>query len=54
MAQHGWRCARCRSSRRLEIHHRKYRSHGGNTPGREPGTVCRDCHKIIHNQERSK
>jgi hypothetical protein len=29
MEQHGWRCARCRSSRRLEIHHRKYRSHGG-------------------------
>jgi hypothetical protein len=29
MEQSGWRCARCRSSRRLEIHHRKYRSHGG-------------------------
>jgi hypothetical protein len=29
MEQHGWRCARCHSSRKLEIYHRKYRSHGG-------------------------
>src|SRR5579863_5388091 len=27
--QHGWRCARCRRTPRLQIHHRKYRSHGG-------------------------
>ncbi len=32
MEQHGWRCARCRVSRRLEIHHRKYRSHARVTP----------------------
>ncbi len=29
MEQHDWRCARCRASRRLEIHHRRHRSHGG-------------------------
>src|SRR5260370_38744930 len=41
------RCARCRSSRRLQIHHRRYRSHEG--PHRignlEPGS--RHCHTLI-------
>jgi|ERR1035441_1703471 hypothetical protein len=27
--RHDWRCAGCRSCRRLQIHYRKYRSHGG-------------------------
>jgi hypothetical protein len=53
MEQHGWRCARCRSSRRLEIHHRKYRSHGGTHQVENLEPVCRDCHKLIHRQERS-
>ena len=48
MQQHGWRCARCRSSRRLEIHHRKYRSHGGTHRVENLEPVCRDCHKLIH------
>ena len=54
MEQHGWRCARCRSSRRLEIHHRKYRSHGGTHRIENLEPVCRDCHKLIHRQERSQ
>jgi 5-methylcytosine-specific restriction endonuclease McrA len=47
------RCARCRSTRRLEIDHCKYRSHGGThqVENLEPG--CRDCHKLIHRRERS-
>jgi len=53
MEQHGWRCARCRSNRRLEIHHRKYRSHGGTHRVENLEPVCRDCHKLIHRQERS-
>jgi hypothetical protein len=54
MEQHGWRCARCRSSRRLEIHHRKYRSHGGTHRIENLEPVCRDCHKLIHREERSQ
>lgn len=54
MEQHGWRCARCRASRHLEIHHRKYRSHGGTHRIENLEPVCRDCHKLIHRQERSQ
>ena len=54
MEQHGWRCARCRTSKRLEIHHRKYRSHGGTQRIENLEPVCRDCHKLIHRQERSQ
>ena len=54
MEQHGWRCARCRLSRRLEIHHRKYRSHGGTHRVENLEPLCRDCHKLVHRQERSQ
>jgi hypothetical protein len=54
MKQHGWRCTRCRSSGRLEVHHRKYRSHGGTHRVENLEPVCRDCHKLIHQQERSQ
>jgi len=51
---HDGRCARCRSSRRLQIHHRRYRSHGGTHSIENLEPVCRDCHKLIHKLERSK
>jgi hypothetical protein len=54
MERHSWRCARCRTSKRLEIHHRKYRSHGGTHRVENLEPVCRDCHKLIHRQERSQ
>jgi len=53
MELNGWRCARCRSSRKLEIHHRKYRLHGGTHRVENLEPVCRDRHKIIHRTERS-
>ena len=53
MEKHDWCCARCRSGRRLEIHHRKYRSHGGTHRVENLEPVCRDCHKLIHRTERS-
>ena len=53
MEQAGWRCTRCRSCRRLEIHHRKHRSHGGTHRVENLEPVCRDCHKLIHQTERS-
>jgi 5-methylcytosine-specific restriction endonuclease McrA len=53
LKQHGWRCARCRSARRLQIHHRRYRSHGGSHEVDNLEPVCWSCHKLIHRQERS-
>ena len=53
MEQYDWRCARCRSPKRLEIHHREYRSHGGTHRIENLEPVCRDCHKLIHRTERS-
>jgi DNA-directed RNA polymerase subunit RPC12/RpoP len=54
MTQHNWQCARCRSRRLLQIHHRKYRSHGGTHRLDNLEPVCWDCHRIIHQTERSK
>ena len=54
LEQHGWRCARCRRARRLQIHHRRYRSHGGTHTIDNLEPVCWDCHKLIHKLERSK
>ena len=53
MEHHDWRCARCRSPKRLEIHHREYRSHGGTHRIENLEPVCRDCHRLIHRTERS-
>ena len=53
MEQHGWRCSRCRPRKRLEIHHREYRSHGGTHRIENLEPVCRDCHRLIHRTERS-
>ena len=51
---HGYRCARCQSGRQLQIHHRKYRSHGGTHRIDNLEPVCWDCHRAIHRLERSK
>ena len=50
----GGRCTRCRKPRRLQIHHRRYRSHGGTHRIENLEPVCWDCHRIIHKLERSK
>ena len=47
----GWRFTRGKKSGRLEVHHRKYRSHGGTHRGEN---LQPDCHKLIHRQERSQ
>lgn len=52
--RHDWRCARCRSCRPLQIHHRKYRSHGGTHQVDNLEPVCWDCHRVIHAVERSQ
>ncbi len=54
MQNHDWRCARCRCYRPLQIHHRKYRSHGGTHEVKNLEPVCWDCHRAIHQIERSQ
>lgn len=54
LEQYDGRCARCRRVERLEIHHRKYRSHGGTHRLENLEPVCWDCHHLIHTRERSK
>jgi HNH endonuclease len=53
LKQHEGRCARCRTRRPLQIHHRRYRSHGGTHRVENLEPVCWDCHKLIHETERS-
>jgi HNH endonuclease len=50
----GWCCARCKSRRRLQIHHRQYRSHGGTHAAGNLEAVCWLCHTIIHKYEKSQ
>jgi 5-methylcytosine-specific restriction endonuclease McrA len=54
LEQHSGRCARCRSRRPLQIHHRRYRSHGGTHRVENLEPVCWDCHRLIHETERSE
>ena len=39
---------------RLQIHHRKFRSHGGTHRPENLEPVCIECHDLIHRIERSK
>lgn len=54
LEQYGWRCSRCHEVKRLQIHHRIYRSHGGTHGVDNLEPVCWDCHRAIHRLERSK
>lgn len=53
LKQNSGRCARCRLRRPLQIHHRRYRSHGGTHRVENLEPVCWDCHRLIHETERS-
>ena len=54
LKEHRGCCARCRCRRPLQIHHRKYRSHGGTHTVDNLEPVCWDCHRLIHETERSE
>lgn len=43
----GHKCRRCRSDKRLDVHHRYYAVLGAE-PLSSLQTLCRDCHKSIH------
>jgi hypothetical protein len=48
LKENNWRYARCHSSRPLQIHHRRYRSHGGTHTVDNLEPLCSDCHRLIH------
>jgi hypothetical protein len=54
MERNGWRCARCGRMYQLQIHHRRFRSHGGTHRPENLEPVCWPCHGQIHRSERSK
>ncbi len=49
--QAGGRCERCRSRRRLTIHHRTYRRLGHERRG-DVTVLCSDCHRREHHSAR--
>jgi len=40
-------CRRCRSKRRLAVHHRTYRNLG-HEPARDLVLLCKRCHSLVH------
>jgi HNH endonuclease len=46
--EQGWRCVHCGRSYSLQIHHRKFRSHGGTHRPENLEPVCWECHRRIH------
>ena len=50
----GWRCARCGRNYLLQIHHRRFRSHGGTHRPENLEAVCGNCHRLIHSRERTQ
>jgi len=43
-----WRCQSCGSMSNLEVHHRKFRSQGGDDSEVNLITLCIDCHLSLH------
>ena len=48
------RCARCRRVAQLHIHHRRYRSHGGTHQTQNLEPLCWECHRLVHQTEKSR
>jgi 5-methylcytosine-specific restriction endonuclease McrA len=44
----GWRCQACGSMQNLEVHHMRFRSHGGDYSEENLITLCSKCHSAAH------
>jgi 5-methylcytosine-specific restriction endonuclease McrA len=44
----GWRCQCCGHRSNLEIHHKEFRSQGGDDCENNLITMCAVCHSIVH------
>jgi len=44
----GWRCQVCGSRQNLQIHHKEFRSQGGDDTKENLITLCAGCHEALH------
>lgn len=47
-----WRCQCCGSKSNLEVHHKNFRSQGGDDSEVNLITLCVDCHSLLHRPTR--
>ena len=43
-----WRCQYCGKKSNLEVHHKEFRSRGGNDSEENMITLCEGCHSLVH------
>jgi 5-methylcytosine-specific restriction endonuclease McrA len=48
LSRDGWRCQCCGARTNLEVHHKQFRSQGGNDSEQNMITVCVECHASCH------
>jgi 5-methylcytosine-specific restriction endonuclease McrA len=46
----GWRCQYCGARSNLEVHHKEFRSQGGDDSEENLITLCVECHSIFHRE----
>ncbi len=46
----GWMCQCCGKRFNLEVHHREFRSQGGNDSEENLITLCAGCHSLVHSR----
>jgi 5-methylcytosine-specific restriction endonuclease McrA len=44
----GWRCQGCGTTSNLEVHHKEFRSQGGDDSEENLTTLCVACHSLLH------
>ncbi len=44
----GWRCQSCGARSNLEVHHKEFRSQGGDDSEENLITLCAGCHSLVH------
>jgi len=43
-----WRCQLCGTMSNLEVHHRQFRSQGGDDSEKNLIALCSECHRTLH------
>ncbi|PYX74320.1 MAG: hypothetical protein DMG72_10425 [Acidobacteria bacterium] len=44
----GWKCQCCGTRSNLEVHHKEFRSQGGDDSEENLITLCAGCHSLVH------
>lgn len=52
LARDGRKCQACGSMQHLQVHHMQFRSHSGDDSEENLITLCVDCHKLRHGNEK--